>query len=179
MSHQETDKALYFPDYAIMEFLRSYGKGPNSKDYEFVTALVLQKFCQRQWKVPCQIGFKIKPKYSSALPAEGMITLSDMANLFRKGIDEDNPIDVIIGKVVETPPIPGMQFQIKLFGKGQSNLGTEGLAQFINSLGKKYAKVSLTRLLIVLDMGVEVDFTKLQSMINTKVEGTPFFRHGF
>ena len=76
MSNTAQNHALYFPDYAIVEFLRAHGKGPKSKHYEFVVALILQKFCQKQWKEPCQIGFKIKPKYSAALPQLGMARLA-------------------------------------------------------------------------------------------------------
>jgi hypothetical protein len=165
------DEALSFSEEAIVDFLKKYGKGPTSKDYEFVTAIVVKRFCESQWNMNCQIGFHIKPRYASSLPATGNIDLPTLADLLRNGIDESNPVDFVITR--ESNGIrQGMPFQVKRFGLGRKKNDTDELIAYLNTFPSSFSKVDAS-LAIVFD-GINIDFPKLKAGIKT--ETFPFNR---
>ncbi|MBI4253328.1 hypothetical protein HY623_04110 [Candidatus Uhrbacteria bacterium] len=51
------DEALFFIREAIIDFLLNHTKGAKSKDYEFITALIVRHFCEKQFKKEFKIGF--------------------------------------------------------------------------------------------------------------------------
>lgn len=159
---------IFFTKDAVINFLGNHGR-PGTKDYEFAAALIIHRFCERQWGNDCWLGFRIKPEYSNSLPAynsERPIGLAEIAELFRKGVDEDSPVDFVVAKRADMNKAQGMVFQVKRFGIGRNKKDTEDLVSYLNSFSRKYGKTD-ANLLIMLDDGVSVDVSKLQSEFDT------------
>jgi len=159
---------VFFTKEAITAFLGKYGR-PETKDYEFAAALIIHRFCGKQWGKDCWIGFRIRPEYSGFLPAydsELQIGLAEIANLFSKGVDEDSPVDFVIAKRANMSKAQGMVFQVKRFGIGRDKKDTDELVAYLNSFSKKYSKTA-ANLLICLDDWVKVDMEKFYSGLDT------------
>lgn len=164
-------KTLFFTSKSIADFIVNYGRGPNTKDYEFIAAIWLKKFCEKQWGTECRIGFNIKPDFHKQLSGQTTIALIDIAKLFRNGINEDSQIDCIISKNEENESgnHEGVEFQIKRFGLGRNEVSQNTLSEYINSFKNKYGRTQ-TSLFIILDGTVsgEIDFNTLLKTFDTK-----------
>ena len=166
---------IFFTKEVIIAFLGNHGR-PETKDYEFAAALIIHRFCEKQWGNDCWIGFRIKPEYSSSLPAynsERQIGLAEIVELFRKGADEDSPVDFVVAKRANIKKAQGMVFQVKRFGIGRVKKDTDALTSYLNSFPKKYSRTN-ANLLIMLDDGVSIDVSKLQG--NLETNNFPFNR---
>ena len=164
------NQSVFFTTETIANFLLQYGKKSTSKDYEFIIAVMLKNYCEKQWGERCKIGFEFKPTLLAKLPRKDTfeLELERVAELLRDGINEDTPIDCII--VPENPDekgyFRGCGFQIKRFGIGQETVDTNSLIEFINSLKHKYSK-SDTCLVIIFDgKEGEVEFPRVKNEID-------------
>ena len=165
-------ETLFFPPWVVADFLQECGKGADTKDYEFLVALIASRFLQSQWGVDCEIGFYIKPKYALLTEGKsGFVNSAVLETLFRKGIDEDTPVDFVIAKN-EGGKRKGMSFQVKRFGLGRESNDTDALVGYLNSFHQKYA-VTDAILMIIFD-GIDIDFIKLKA--NVKKDNFPFKR---
>ena len=165
----------YFTKEAIVEFLREFGE-PKTKDYELAATLIIHHFCEKRWGKDCWIGFRIRPQYTNSLPAynsEREISLKEIAELLRKGIDEDSPVDFLVVKRASMQKAQGMVFQVKRFGIGRIKKDTDELVAYFNSFTKKYSKTQ-ANLLICLDDGVQINMKKL--ITNFDTSNSPFNR---
>jgi hypothetical protein len=159
---------VYFSKEAVIAFLGNHGK-PETKDYEFAAALIIHRFCEKQWGNDWWIGFRIRPEYSNSLPAynsEQQVGLEEIAKLFSKGVDEDSPVDFVIAKRANMNKAQGMVFQVKRFGIGRDKKDTDELVAYLNSFSKKYGKTD-ANLLICLDDWVKIDMEKLHAGLDT------------
>lgn len=163
---------LFLNEETIRAFLKSYGRGPNSKDYELLVAILLKRFCEIQWNKKCIIGFKLKGGYARTLPKFGYGDIDDIKAIIREKIDEDDSIDVAIVpeilKEISQRKMRGPAFQLKRFGKNltkDSNF-TDSLINYLNSIPKKYSKVNAT-LFIILETNKEVDFKRIRKSLKT------------
>lgn len=169
------NQALFFPSEAIVDFLVNHGKGAATKDYEFIVAVMLKNFCEKQWGEKCQIGFEFKPEYMAKLPNSGMTDMKHVVELFRKGIEENTPVDCVIAKekIKDNGKRDAATFQVKRFGIGRDREDTDELIEYINSLGDKYGKQEAC-LLIILDAGSEVEFLRVRDEVD--ISKFPFVR---
>lgn len=168
-------QAVFFTTEAIRDFLRGYGKGQNSKDYEFLVAVMLKNFCEKQWGEECKIGFEFKPETMRNLPDKGTLSLPEVVKLFREGMDENTPFDcsIVKNKPNTKGVIEGCPFQIKRFGIGREKADTQILIDYINSL--RYQKTQAC-LLVVLDgnNSDEIEFAKIKDEVD--IDNFPFSR---
>lgn len=151
----------FFTKQAVVSFLANHGR-EGTKDYEFAAALVICRLCEKRWGEDCWIGTRIKREYQNTLPAynsQKTVTLKGIAELLKKGTDEDSPVDFVVAKRADMKKAQGMIFQVKRFGIGRDKKDTDALVSYINSLAKKYAKAD-ANLLVCLDDHVSVDITE-------------------
>jgi hypothetical protein len=165
-----TEEIALFTEEAVLQFLKSSGKGSNSKDYEFLLAVILLRFLQTKWKEPCRIGLKIDPKYKEKYP-NGSFNILDIVDAIRNGLEENNPIDFYICKG-EGQKVKSQAFQVKRFGieKGEKNLTTDDLIDFLNKkIRKKYTEIPMTKLFVALEPNINtIDFGKVKEMVDTR-----------
>src|SRR3989338_7086742 len=111
----------FFSKSAVLTFLADQGR-ERTKDYEFAAALVICRLCEKRWGEDCWIGTRIKLEYQNTLPAynsQKAVTLEGVAELLKKGADEDSPVDFVVAKRAGMKKAQGMIFQVKRFGIGR------------------------------------------------------------
>lgn len=167
-------RAIFLDERGIRAFLKLYGKGPNSKDYEFLAAILLKRFCELQWGQECCMAFKIKDKYANS-SGSGRFSIKEVRDILRKQIDEDDSIDVAIARGnIRNPDKKGPAFQLKRFGKNPAANDTNALINYLNNeIPRKYAKTE-TSLVVVLDPTKKIDFKTIKNSL--VVENYPFIR---
>ncbi len=156
-------ECLWLNTDAVADFLKKFGKGPQSKDYEMATSVCLAKFCEGQFGKKCDIGFPLKEVFSKEVYGMGAVTIEEIADILRNKVNNDTPIDVII-----TPETnifdrrrKGLTFQLKRFGKGQKD-GTEALIRYLNKdIKQKYAQAPMVSLVLLMEC-VEMDARKVR-----------------
>lgn len=171
----EFGQFLWLDLITVQDFLKAHGKGPGTKDYEFVAAIFLAKFCEQQFGRKCQVGFKIKDVFNREIAERGTATIDEIADILRKKVEEATPIDVVV--TPETDRFDGKRkgvaFQLKRFGRGVTD-GTEKLIEYLNKdIKKQYAPVPHVSLVLLMECA-EMDTKKLRGEIVT--EDFPFER---
>lgn len=162
-------QSVFFEKRAILNFLRAYGKGPGTKHYELLAALIIARFCEEQWKAPALIGFQIKDKFADSKHhgQEYKYTPAQVKEFLEKQVETDTPIDVLITQgTIPNWNKKAPAFQLKTFGYNTGKSSGE-LVNYLNSLSKKYAKTN-TGLFLILAKGVEIDFSKITKGIDTE-----------
>ncbi len=146
-------ECIWLSTEAVVDFLRQFGRGSQSKDYEIVASLFLAKFCEEQVGKKCDIGFPLKDSSSKEVYAKSSITIEEIAGILRKKVDEDTPVDVIITAEanVFSRRRNGLTFQLKRFGKGQKD-GTDSLINYLNKdIKQKYAPAPRVSLVLFME----------------------------
>ena len=154
---------LYFSSSAVVAFLRSYNTDYKTKDYEFFSSLLINRFCEKQWEKDCMIGFPIKLDFVRAFYTKKSASLEQINMIFRKGINQDSLIDFII------QPTSGQEvsFQIKRFGIGKTKKDTQELIDFLNSDKiTRLQKQESICLIVALDPGVSLNGKELKEKMN-------------
>ena len=153
---------IFITEESVRDFLREYGKGPQSKDYELVIAILLKRFCDRQWNSDCWIGFELQDRHLSDVPQNGMASVEGIAEIIRKKVREDTPVDVAITKgMPEGPARQGPVFQLKRW-RGD----TDGLIAYLNNLNKKYSRI-LATLVVIFETHHDMYLERIQAELNT------------
>lgn len=153
----------------IRNYLVEKGGTESSKDSELLTALMLNKFCEKQWRVDCHIGLELSGKYEREIKKKEVIDFKKLEEFIEKMTEEATPVDIAIGKkIIENNKIPSALFQIKRFGKDPKKKSTNDLIEYLNDLKRQYAKANMTRLVIVLETDQELDFNLIKQKLNTK-----------
>lgn len=140
---------------AIIDFLKRFGKGSQSKDYEKVASVFLAKFCEGQFGKKCDIGFPLKEVFSKEVYGMSAFTIEDIDTILQKKVDEDTPIDVIITPEADVfnRRRKGLTFQLKRFGKGQED-GTGSLIDYLNlnkNIKQRYAPAPMVSLVFLME----------------------------
>lgn len=154
---------LFFSADAVVSFLRQYGASYKTKDYEFFSSLLINRFCEKQWGKDCMIGFPIKTDFTREFSSKKSASLEQVGDIFRNGINQDSLIDFII------QPTGGQEvsFQIKRFGIGRVKKDTQELIDYLNS--DKITRLQKQKsicLVIALDPEVSLNGKELKEKMN-------------
>ncbi len=161
------DEYVFVERSTIRDFLRKFGHGPGSKDYELVIAIVLSKFFEDLWKSPTLIGFELKKNKTNLVPKKSTFSAAEIETVFRSYLESATPVDIAIVKGTLTDhESKGPAFQLKRFGKNPNEKSTQDLIRFINNIPNKYAKTPVS-LLLVLEFGGEIDTDEIRRSIIT------------
>jgi hypothetical protein len=163
------NKLLFLRETDVVDFLsrvENYFK--NSKYIELFVALMLNKFCEKQFGCKCLIGLEIKSKYIDEVSNCTNVTFEKLDEILIIKTAQDTPVDITISK---TPTKIGdiaesMHFQIKRFGGNKYKQDTQSLIEFLNNDCRKYGK-SQTNLIVLIESPKEIDLQLLQKSINT------------
>lgn len=163
---------LFFEDWVVQDYLRNQTDRNYAKNVELLTALVLNKFCERQFSKKCWIGLEIKEKYVGGIPLSGLRDLEEISEMIRKMVEEKTPVDITIAMkpAIGKKTSKGIDFQVKRFGK-QEDKSTFGLIDFLNGLKDEYAS-SQVSLVVLMETPEEIDLQELQNSLKT--ENYPF-----
>ena len=170
-------ECVWFEDWVIVDYLKNIGKTTKTKHYELLIALVLNKFCERQWGIKCSIGLEIKNKYSKDIPNNGLATLQELDEIIMKKVEENTSIDIMIGRKTlkkERNIMQGMAFQLKRFGINKKDQGANELVDLLNSYSKKYSKSNAS--LVVIIESLKFDRNKITEI---QTNNYPFQKHSY
>ena len=131
----------------ISEFLDSAGK---KFDFEFVTALMMHRLYEDQWRAPTTIGFYLTQKYADLLKRnedhpERKLLMDALAH----GIKEDHSVDFVL---VSQAANSHAEFQLKRFGWRVQENTTVGLITYLNKMKERYAPSNATCLVAIVDI---------------------------
>lgn len=154
---------------AIRDYIRKYGKGPSSKDYELVVSLILAQFFEEQFGKECYIGFELDESHAREVPKQGINTLDEIAKVLKKKVTERTPVDVAISPCfTATRRGRGISFQLKRFGKDPKDKDTDALIRFLNKdLPERYQSGMRITLVLILESGSELDLPRVISELKT------------
>lgn len=162
-------ECVWLEDWVVIDYLKNIREITKTKHYELLIALVLNKFCERQWGTKCSIGLEIKNKHSKDVSNNGLATLQELDEIITKKVEEDTSIDIMIGRKTlkkEKNITQGMAFQLKRFGINKKYQGANELMNSLNSYSKKYHKSEIS-LVVIIESLEKFDLNKIALAIQT------------
>lgn len=149
----------------LVEFLEREGRDPNSKDYEFHTALVLARFMSKQLGGK-RMRIAFPARRERARDAASDDSMENVRKILRECLDQDHPFDVVIipeeeVEARDTRRPRGYAFQLKRFlAKPEDADITEPLVAYLNeTVPRKYATVKDAGLVLLPERRGNQQFT--------------------
>lgn len=129
---------IYFEESPIIEYLRRYGHGHNSKDYELAISIWIKRLYERNSNSPYCVAFELKEELRKTNPNFNPANISDVKDVIENRRREDTPLDFILVKgVASSKPNTGWGVQLKRFGKNIKQNFEQELVKYINKLLQK------------------------------------------
>jgi len=126
---------IYFDEKPIIEYLKLYGHGPNSKDYELAVSIWIKRLYEKNSNSPYCIAFELKEELSKTNPNFDPANTSDVKEVIENKRREDTPLDFILIKGnVSSKPKTGWGIQLKRFGINIKQNFEQELVNYINNL---------------------------------------------
>lgn len=131
---------IYFEEAPIIEYLRLYGHGYNSRDYELAICVWIKRLYEKNSNDgrPYCVAFELKEKLRRTNPSFNPTNISEVKDVIENRRREDTPSDFILVKgVASSKPKTGWGFQLKRFGKKIKQNFEQELVNYINKLLQK------------------------------------------
>lgn len=131
---------IYFEETPIIEYLRLYGHGHNSKDYELAISIWIKRLYEKNSKSssPYCVAFELQEELKKTNPFFDPTNIADVKDVIENRRREDTPLDFILVKgTAFSKPTTGWGFQLKRFGKNIKRNFEQELIDYINKLLKK------------------------------------------
>ena len=161
---------FYIKDEILNEYLRVYGRGPHSKDYEYNIAIEAKYYFDIHLKQVHVIGFEQNDNQHD-FPRDFSPTIEDVKEILIKYNKEDTPVDFELAPVKDGEFLGySYPFQIKRFYKASDATSNNELASAINKYANKYGWKDLSLIIVPIIKGKEEDKTgfnvdELKSML--------------
>jgi hypothetical protein len=122
----------------LIEVLRKFGKGPESKDYEYMVSIYMKRKLEESYNEPFCISFEVKK--GKLDPRRSFTATSEELNeIIRNQLEEDTPMDFgLVKGAIEKHDPSGFAFQVKKFIGNSVLTFNEDLVNYINQLFKKF-----------------------------------------
>ena len=155
---------LISEDY-LRDFLIKYGKGPDSKDYEFVAALYMIENMQKANGGTYTAVFDLKDGRADIRRAFKP-SPEETEQIMRNLLKEDTPVDFgLVRGTVDDHEKYALGFQVKRFIGKSVGAFTEDLLKYIEKIANRYRPGEINLVVIAeLDGNLE----KLKASVNTK-----------
>lgn len=145
----------------IVSALLDSKKDRKSIYFEFMTALLMQRVCEKLWGAPTMIGYYIKKEWADRLQSEKEPSNALQMAAINDGLEVDHPTDFIIATADES----GLRkFQLKRYGLGDQVAATDSLIVYLQSLKAKYSPTDADLLVAVTEFD-KFDYPKLREAI--------------
>jgi hypothetical protein len=158
------ENCIHLPPSAIKDYLRTYGNGPQTKDYELIMALVAERlFADMKSLDRAFIGIPVKPDLFRKLDG-GELNLDEVKEVLDEQI-ENTLMDFCImdgaSSIDGLGRSQGWGIQAKRFGLGQKQRDVNELIDFINSTSQECAPNEYTLMVFVeVDGGFDLETIK-------------------
>jgi len=156
-----------FSKQAIRDYLKNFGKGPNSKDHELLIGLALANFHEDVFLMPSNICFEIQSRYIPEFNGVKQVnlSLSEIEKIINLQKKEDTDIDVSIISNIGQGNMTARHFQLKRI----FHATTKKIIDTVNGYSKRYPKTNTTLLIAILADNVEIDFPAIARGIATEI----------
>lgn len=131
---------IYFEEQPIIDYLKLYGYGHNSKDYELAVSIWIKRFYEKSSKTnsPYCVAFELKEELTKTNPNFDSTNIEDVKDVIENRRREDTPLDfILVQGTAFSKPTTGWGFQLKRFGKNIKRNFEQELVDYINKLLKK------------------------------------------
>jgi len=128
---------IYFEEAPIIEYLRLYGHGHNSTDYELAISIWIKRLHEKnsKSKSPYCIAFELKEELNKTNPDFDSMNIDHVKDIIENRRRQDTPLDFILVKGdVSSGPKMGWGFQLKRFGKNIKQNFEQELVNYVNKL---------------------------------------------
>lgn len=132
---------IYFEEDPIIKYLRHYGHGPDSKDYELAISVWIKRLYEKNAndKSPYCIAFELKEELGRTNPNFDPENLAHVKDVLENKRRENTPIDFILAKgKASSRPNKGWGLQLKRFGRNVKQDFEQALVDYINKLLKRH-----------------------------------------
>jgi len=149
-------RIFYISDEKLIEYLKKYGRGANSKDYEFSVSLHAKSFWERKLKQKLSVVFEQNDKMHD-YPQQFSPTLEDLKEILRTYNKEDTPIDFALAPISSEGDFIGLAypFQIKKFMPNFEDDLSIKFAEFINKKTNSYRDNDLCMIFLPIIPGIK------------------------
>lgn len=162
---------FYIKEEILAKYLRKYGMGKNSKDYEFVISLYARIFFEEKLGQKLIIVFEQNSKRHK-YPGSFTPNLNQLREILTMFNEENTPVDFALAPI-NSGTFEGYAypFQVKRFYSELSEHTIEKLAKFINEKANKYRSndVSLIIVPLLSEQGEDTRGFRKQELINKLV----------
>ena len=151
-------KIFYITDEKLINYLKKYSRGVNSKDYEFSVSLHAKAFWEEKLKQKLCVVFEQNDKMHD-YPQRFSPTLEELKDILRIYNKEDTPVDFALAPISPEDKFVGYAypFQIKKFmPKIGDNLSIK-FAEFINKKTNSYRDKDLCMIFLPQLLGIKED----------------------
>ncbi|MBI3619832.1 hypothetical protein HY214_01665 [Candidatus Roizmanbacteria bacterium] len=131
---------IYFEETPIIEYLKLYGHGHNSKDYELAISIWIKGLYEKnsKSKSPYCVAFELKEELNKTNPKLDPMNIDHVKDIIENRRKQDTPLDFILVKGnVSSNPKTGWGFQLKRFGKNIKQNFEQELVNYVNKLLQK------------------------------------------
>lgn len=145
---QFKQNVFYIKEESLLQILAVHGRGPDTKDYEYIVSILAKRLFESKFRQPFTIVFEVNNKHK-VMPGNVKLTADEGNEILRTYLEENTPVDFGLA-----PGTPGKfegyayPFQVKRFiGKSIDNMENE-LVKFINSKIIHYNDPNLSLIII-------------------------------
>lgn len=149
-------KIFYISDEKLIEHLKKYGRGVNSKDYEFSVSLHAKTFWEAKLKQKLYVVFEQNDKMHK-YPQQFSPTLEELEDILRIYNKEDTPVDFALAPISPEGNFTGLAypFQIKKFMPNSKKDLSIKFAEFINKKTNSYIDNDLCMIFLPQMLGIK------------------------
>jgi hypothetical protein len=153
MSYTNKFPVIFLDEEIIIEYLKKYGHGVDSKDHELAIAIWVKRLFETNTGNEHCIAFELQHEVSKSIPEIEVIAK------YRR---EDTQIDFLLVKGrASIHEVTGWGFQLKRFGRGIKKNFIEELISFIKA--KSLIDADEVGLIVILDLDPDLEPTELES----------------
>ena len=153
------------------EYLKKYGRGLNTKDYEYHIALYAHAFYEKRLKQEFVLAYEVNDKPHSYPPQMGEINAEVLKDIIQNHFKENTDVDFVLAPRINAEEGKfGYPFQLKKFVAGEEDVTSSGVAEYINEKASRYRNKELTMIVIPVnkvdrDVQKRFDINELKSKL--------------
>lgn len=131
-------KVFIIDEAPLLETIRKYGRGADSKDYEYAVSIYMKRKLEEDYKEQFSIVFDIKPRVIDSR-RKFTPTKEETNQILREMLQEDTPVDFgLVKGTVDKHAETGFAFQVKRFYGQSKDTFNKDLLIYINKILNKY-----------------------------------------
>jgi len=131
-------KKFIIDEKTLIETIKKYGKGIDSKDYEYAVSILMKRKLEASYHTQFSICFEIKPGVDG--PARIVNpTAEDTIQILREMLNEDTPVDFgLVKGTVDNHSEEAFAFQVKRFDGPSKETFNKDLLEYLHKVLNKF-----------------------------------------